>query len=329
MNNDRPDRALLLSSMAEFWPLLEPVITAAGARRLCEIGTGAGQLSTVLADYCRSRAGVYTGIDPEAGPDLAVDDAVVLERRPSLEVLPQLPPQDAYFIDGDHNYYTVSNELRLILRHTAAGHWPLVFLHDVGWPWGRRDQYCEPERIPPEHRHPHSSTGGVIPGRNEPGAGGFSGATSDYHYHAADHEGGSRNGVLTAVEDLLAEQPADTWRWVVLPSLFGLGMLWAPDHLPPPAAQLLDHLAQASAVLGPFLETLERNRIELFLAHLDDVTINRELTTKWRQLKEAYDALNQHRRELRDSYKELQAVYHGLKKRQAPASGTQAPGNRS
>ncbi|MBL7373602.1 class I SAM-dependent methyltransferase, partial [Escherichia coli] len=73
----------------------------------------------------------------------------------------------------------------------------LALMHDVSWPCARRDCYYAPDRIPEEHRHPHSFDGGVslgqpdcLPNRGFRGAGSFAWAL---------HEGGPRNGVLTAV----------------------------------------------------------------------------------------------------------------------------------
>ena len=56
-------------------------------------------------------------------------------------------------IDGDHNYYTVSEELRLIGERAPGSELPLLLFHDVRWPHGRRDDYFDvaqiPEREPP------------------------------------------------------------------------------------------------------------------------------------------------------------------------------------
>ena len=57
---------------------------------------------------------------------------------------------DAALIDGDHNWYTVYNELQLLAegarRHGAP--LPVLVLHDVLWPYGRRDLYYAPEPDP-------------------------------------------------------------------------------------------------------------------------------------------------------------------------------------
>ncbi len=57
-------------------------------------------------------------------------------------------------IDGDHNYYTVREELRLIAERAAGAELPLLLFHDVCWPHGRRDDYFDPEQIPAEYRQP-------------------------------------------------------------------------------------------------------------------------------------------------------------------------------
>ena len=51
-------------------------------------------------------------------------------------------------LDGDHNYYTLSEELRLIAERASGARLPLLIFHDIGWPLARRDAYYAPERIP-------------------------------------------------------------------------------------------------------------------------------------------------------------------------------------
>ena len=72
-------------------------------------------------------------------------------------------------IDGDHNYFTVASELELIGARAAGPGMPLLLLHDVGWPLGRRDSYHAPDRIPDEHRQPLARDAFLVPG--DPGVG--------------------------------------------------------------------------------------------------------------------------------------------------------------
>jgi hypothetical protein len=297
---------LLLSSLACFWSVIEPVLLAAGARTVCEIGIGGAEFTMLLLEYCEKNSGHYSGIDPAADSGLkncANTGAAEFFQEPSLKVLATLPEQDAYFIDGDHNYFTVLNELRLAVRVSAK--MPLIFLHDVGWPWGRRDQYCQPAEIPAEFRQPHSSSLGVMPGRCELGPGGFSGDASDYGYSAAEREGGPRNGVLTAVEDFLTERPAGEWRLVIIPAVFGLGILYAPGRCDAAANAELERLASAAKPLASVIEQLERNRVELFLTYLKNVRERQNLTEHSAALLASYRDLHNHAEALQRAYDEL------------------------
>ena len=49
---------------------------------------------------------------------------------------------------------------------TAGEPLPVLILHDVCWPYGRRDLYYAPERIPEEFRQPYEQRG-MRPGTDE------------------------------------------------------------------------------------------------------------------------------------------------------------------
>jgi hypothetical protein len=191
-------------------------------------------------------------IDPEPRRPLVE----LAEQQPGLELvrqtshaaLAEIPLPDAAIIDGDHNYYTVSEELRIIADR-AGSDLPLLIFHDVGWPHARRDDYYDPSLVPEAARQPIHEGAGVFPG--EPGIrpGGL-----PYRYAAA-REGGPRNGVLTAVEDFVAER--EGLRLAVVPAFFGLGVVWAER------APYADAVADVLAVWdrNPLLDRLEANRV--------------------------------------------------------------------
>jgi len=96
----------------------------------------------------------------------------------------------------------------------------MVFLHDVEWPWGRRDMYYQPDMIPPAHRHAWEQKG-VVRGRRElVENGGYLPA-----FRKATREGGARNGVLTAIEDFLREHRGE-YDFFRVRGKFGLGILY-------------------------------------------------------------------------------------------------------
>lgn len=255
------DVPLLLHSLREFSPLIFPCLEAAGARRVLEIGSEAGLLTRELCEWARERDGSVTAIEPlprDEHRELQRDLGLQLVEGKSPGALEGLEPFDAYFVDGDHNYWCVSAEISHAFAGDAS---PLVFLHDVAWPCARRDQYYEPDDIPDEHRQPFSYDGGVEP--DNPGlvrGGGFRGEDA---FAYATTEGGLRNGVLTAVEDFVAER--GDLEFLRVPTIFGFGILFRAE---------VAWADEVRAIVGPLHESellarLERNRVELFTRLID------------------------------------------------------------
>jgi methyltransferase family protein len=239
------------ASLSQNAELLLACLDAAGARSVVEVGAFAGDLTRVLVDWA-ARADARVGaIDPAPQPALVQ----LAERHPQLELiretsraaLPRIDLPDAIVIDGDHNWWTVSEELRLI----AARGMPLLLFHDVCWPHARRDDYFDPEQIPADARHPIAGEGtGIFPG--EPGVRRDGGLP---YPRSAAHEGGPRNGVLTAIEDFVAAR--DGLRLAVVPAFFGFGAVWHRDAAyAGTLAEILDPLDR-----NPVLERLEENRV--------------------------------------------------------------------
>jgi hypothetical protein len=242
------------TSMAHHAENLLACLDAAGARSVVEVGAFAGDLTRVLVDWADERGARVTAVDPapkEQLVELARDnERLELVQRTSLEALPELEPADAIVIDGDHNHWTVSRELRLIHERASGPELPLLLFHDVCWPHGRRDDYFDPGQIPAEHRQQLAGEGrGLFPG--DPGL-----RPDGVPYpRSAAREGGPRNGVLTAAEDFVNE--LDGLRLAVVPVFFGFGVVW---HQRAPWA------AEVAALLdrwdrNPLLERLEANRV--------------------------------------------------------------------
>lgn len=182
-----------------------PIMNGRRWARLCEIGSCEGAGTNMMRKVPKMNV---TVIDPCLDCDLqarfASDSRVDMRKGLSLEVLPQLnDPFDCILIDGDHNWYTVYNELKLIAKKHLLRRGGIVFMHDVHGPWARRDMYYQPETIPSEYRHKFEL------------ARTFSKAISG---------GGPRNGVLTALEDFLRENRADC-RFFRVKAGNGLGIL--------------------------------------------------------------------------------------------------------
>jgi hypothetical protein len=227
-------------------------LDAAGPRSVVEVGAYAGDLTRLLLQWAEGSGARVAAIDPAPKAELeelaAKRADLELVRATSHEALGRIPLPDAVIIDGDHNYFTVREELRLIAARGDSLELPLLILHDVCWPHARRDSYYTPELIPEEHRQPMVEGAGLFPG--EPGVrpGGL-----PYHWAAA-REGGPRNGVLTAVEAFVEER--DGLRLAVVPAFFGLGVVWHRDA--PWAGAIAEVLEPYDR--NPLLERLEANR---------------------------------------------------------------------
>jgi len=261
---------LLLHSMSEFSEIILGSMHAAEVRHIAEVGAEFGGMSQQLAAYAQATGGSLTSIDPAPKREFVdwVKGTPTVRHipAPSLEAMPGLCDIDAWVIDGDHNYYTVFNELRIADELSRRDGKPLfVFLHDVSWPCGRRDFYYAPDRIPPEWRHPHSFEAGVtignkgaLPGRGLRGEGQFA---------VALHEGGPRNGVLTAVEDFIdgARSEARPLAFANVPAVLGLGVLF--DASAPWAGKV-------ASIVQPWhnnelIASLELNRLRNYLAVIE------------------------------------------------------------
>jgi hypothetical protein len=246
---DPDENAASIINLAE---VVFSCLEAVGATTVAEVGAFHGKSTEAVLGWTATRGGRVIAIDPMPEPALRAlaterDDLELVERT-SIEALPEIEA-DAVILDGDHNYYTLSEELRLIESRAGAAAMPLLVLHDIGWPLARRDGYYVPERIPPEHRQPLARDTFLLP--DEPGTA----AAGMPFACVAAQEGGPRNGILTAVEDFLADH--DELTFANVPAFFGVGFIW-PTSAP--------WAAEVAAVLEPWdgnpvLARLEANRI--------------------------------------------------------------------
>ena len=261
--------SLLLHSMVNYRSVLEPLLKALSPKSICEVGVEGGLTTRFLLDFCAEREIGYVGIDPAApapARQLVSEVGQTFLAEPSLDALGTLPPCGAYFLDGDHNYYTVYHELRAILETFQSGDQagrglPCMFLHDIGWPCARRDMYYDPTRIPAEFLLEHDWNLGALPGRDGLSEHGY---RSKGEFAIATREGGPRNGVLTALEDVLNESKHN-WEFFTVPVLFGLGVLYDPATLDADNLADVERIRQTVESSSDLLGLMERNRLDLFM----------------------------------------------------------------
>jgi hypothetical protein len=251
-------------SLGNLIEMLVACLDAAGVRSVLEVGAFQGKLTAELARWAEPTGARLVAIDPEPRPNLAglaeSEPTVQLVRETSPGALEHLLPTDAVILDGDHNHFTLSAELETI-EARSGGSFPLTFVHDIGWPHGRRDAYHDPAALPPEGVRPLAHDVRLRPDVEGVADSGF---TFD---HVAATEGGARNGVLTALEDFLADRPG--LRLAKTAPFFGVGVVW------PASAPWADAVA---AVIAPYdgnawLERLEENRLDHLVARIRQVQI--------------------------------------------------------
>ncbi len=258
--------------MYPFWEkAVWPLIQAARARRIVEIGALRGETTVLMLETLGDEAELHV-IDPVPEFDPSEHERrfpgrYIFHRDLSRNVLDTLPAVDVALVDGDHNWYTVDLELRMLAEAARRENKPLpiLILHDVLWPYGRRDLYYDPTNIPDEFRQPYEQLG-MRPGvRDLLPAGGV----NPLHYNAVT-EGGPRNGVMTALDDFLAafDRPVRT---VILPVYFGLAIVVERARIDrdPEIGRVLDRLESASGK-DELLELAESTRLQAILFQHND-----------------------------------------------------------
>jgi len=255
---------LLLHSLTFYADLIERLAALPRCPDVVEIGSESGEMSLRLATAAAARGGCLYVVEPTPSDLLrsfaAEHGNVRVVEGYSPEALAGLPAAGLYVVDGDHNYATVRGEVEEIFAATTDGE-PrdaIAVMHDIGWPSGRRDQYYAPDRLPSDAVWPHSFTRGAVLDSNELAAEGH-GFRGEGAFAFALHEGGPRNGVRTAIEDVLAAD--ESLALLTTPLVFGLGVIADRSHRRWSDIETL----MAPYLDNPTLEAAERNRLELLL----------------------------------------------------------------
>ncbi len=253
--------------MFPFWDLaIAPILDAVGAKRIVEIGALRGETTVLMLDRLGADAELHV-IDPSPEFDPTEHEKqfpgqYFFHRDISHNVLTSLPAMDVALVDGDHNWYTVYHELKMLgaTAREAGTPLPVLVMHDVCWPYGRRDLYYAPERIPEEFRQPYAQRGMRMDRKQLLRGGGLNPTMNN-----AVEEGGPRNGVMTALDDFVAEHDRPLRR-VVLPIYFGLAIVAEEALLAqqPELARVLDWL-ESNDGSKQLLELAESVRLQAML----------------------------------------------------------------
>lgn len=296
--------------MHRFWDsIVRPLIWTFRPGNIVEIGADLGDNTKNLLEYCQKNNAVLHCIDPL--PKFDVDqyknrygDCFLFYNGLSLNALPQIETFDMVLIDGDHNWYTVFHELKLIAKRCRKSQavFPLILAHDVGWPYGRRDLYYNPENIPDIFRKPHCRKG-IHP--DSPELVEQEGLNS--HLNNAIYENDYQSGVLTALEDFMDDEQGG-YRLFTLPGLHGLGILCAVPLLENnPDLKGFISAIEIHGHARDYVEALERERIKGEIALVAVGAEKRNLQEEIKKSNALVGSIKSENEALRNDYKKIRS----------------------
>ena len=302
-----------------FWDIaIHPILKHLQPETILEIGSDRGHTTEKLLSYCQQNEASLHVIDPLPKYDTEEwkkrhGDTVTFHKELSLNALPIAPIGDLILIDGDHNWYTVFHELKLIEKRCRAEQrpFPVVLLHDIDWPYGRRDLYYNPENISPGYLHAYKQQGLRLDSPSLAETGGF-----NSHLNHSIYENGLQNGVRTAVEDFIEDNQLSKVSFYSLMGFHGLGILItdACQQKYPQLASLLQGL-QASAELESFIHLLERKRLE---GRLEKLECDREIEKLGDRLEDLQQSklseANQYEKEIEELESQLRSLQQSKQK---------------
>lgn len=278
-----------------FWEnVFEPIFKSESVRRIVEVGAQNGYNTAKLLSYVKEYGGELYSVDPFPNFDYKQME----EENPglfhmckglSLDYLSKIDPCDAYLLDGDHNWYTVYHELSL-LHQVCKDRDPIIFIHDIGWPYARRDLYYNPENIPQKYQKNYKR-GGMLPGQNDLVADGF-----NNHLCNATTEGDMCNGVLTAVEDFLSAHT--NYTFFTLNCLSGLGILYRKGTHP-----FIEELFSSAKMWKNLSELTERERLTSEIARFKWKYRHEHISSKYEAVTDQYEKQTA-------GFNELQVMYN-------------------
>jgi SAM-dependent methyltransferase len=215
--------------MNRYWEkIIFPILKKIDARHIVEIGSGKGKTTKKILKYCFESEAKLSVIDPAPKANIdklkkKYDIHLEFYEDISLNALQSIKNYDVVLIDGDHNWYTAYNELKIIEDVFKEQEFLILFLHDIGWPYGRRDMYYNPENIPDQFQHFYKKKG-MLPGQESL----LDNSGFNAGFNNAIYENNGKNGVLTAVEDFIEGTELEL-TFKKIEAFHGLGILYLQD----------------------------------------------------------------------------------------------------
>ena len=247
-----------LVNMANFYPLIKSLIVSVSPKSICEIGSDLGATTKLLSDYCYENSCTLHSVDPAFDKTERKSQLVYNYKMTSFEYLKNNQASQIYFIDGDHNFHTVFNELNLIKSSLIRNEEVVIFLHDVGWPCAYIDMYYDCSSIPEELRG-LSHKNSIVKVLKDEYSQVYEGLPMD---QVSVVSRSSRNsGVLGAVMEFLKKDMNS--EFFKIPSIYGFGVLILNKNISGEVYAEFSKLKNICSKFDVFLSILEFNRIRL------------------------------------------------------------------
>jgi hypothetical protein len=242
--------------------IIRKVLLKLDKPKITEVGVFKGRFTQVLIEL--QRDGIVGDLDLIDTVFLNSTKAMLEEaskngakltchEKTSIEALENIQHMDVCFLDGDHNFETVSTELIICQERQV----PIVFLDDTSWPCSRWDTAYDLANLKDQSKF---ESGGLTP---------FSDKVEKHYSLQFEHsryEYG-KTGVLTALESFLDKHR--NYRVVSLAGYYGLSILWDPSLVTVGVNNLIRRLGEDFDKVDYFIRSLELNRIMLLL-HLEN-----------------------------------------------------------
>lgn len=292
------------TSMLNYWCVVEPLLSIFQPSSICEIGSDEAITTLHIRKYLVDREIIFNVVDPAALSmlDEYISDKFRIHRETSVEYLTKEIGNDFYFLDGDHNYETVTRELELIHKASKGKNTATcILVHDIGWPCARRDSYYSVGDVAAPLKHNFNSGLSLEDellnnGRSFPCGQTFAWAEFDPE---------DKSGVLTAVEDFLESNT--NWSYFSFSSFYGCGVLYSRDNLSVENLQHIKKIQDNLEFINPLLAISEANRLRLIQGLHEHQYDLREIRLEFSDLKNDFGRLYQTAEERLKHIKVLQS----------------------
>ena len=275
--------------MNRLWnTIMRPIIEGVKAQKILEIGSYTGINTKDILEYCLDHDLQLIAIDPFPNFDvkefkIRYGDKFEFYQELSLNWLPLIKNIDVILIGGDPNWYTVYNELKIIEKNFNEKNFPIIFLHDVGWPYARRDLYYNPENTPKSYRQPYKKSEMSPKETSIKENGGM-----NEGFYNSIYENNLKNGVLTVVEDFINESELE-FTFKTIKVFSGLGILYIKN-------KKIDEIIKKVCSDPKLLDLQEEELIKITISnsenYSDNIKFKKELDKKDISITELKNSLN-------------------------------------